>query len=452
MKAVRGAFLDFLADPFYRDEEDAVRYLPDGLLVIDGERIRDFGTWEELGGKYADLDIAHYPGRLITPGFIDTHVHYPQTEMIAAFGEQLMEWLEKYTFPTELKFRDKAYARQVADRFLDLLLANGTTTAQVFTTTFPQSVDAFFEACTERNICMIAGLTGVDRPGLAPPEYLDTADTFYANSKDLIARWHMQGRNKYAITPRFAAGSTQEQLDRCGQLKAEHPDAWVNTHMSENHKEIAQVAELYPDASDYLNVYERSGIVGPKFTAGHAIHLSDDAFRRMSVSKSSISFCPASNLFLGSGLFMIQKAKSAETPVLVGMGTDMGAGDCFSILRVLNDAYKVAALQSQKLSVFKGLYLATLGGAKSLHLDDEIGSFDPGKFADLAVLDTRATPVMRFRAEQAAYDGASPDAREFARMQHEAFGMMVLGDERSVEATYVSGELLYRKPPAGGAS
>lgn len=451
MKAIRGAFLDYLYDPFYRDETEAVRYLPDGLLVIDGEKIADFGPYHELGSKYADTETTAYPNRLILPGFIDTHVHYPQTEMIAAFGEQLLEWLAKYTFPTEMKFRDKVYARSVADRFLNTLLQNGTTTAQVFTTTFPQSVDAFFEACSERNICMVAGLTGIDRPGLAPPEYLDTADSFYANSKDLIARWHMKGRNKYAITPRFALGSTRDQLDRCGQLKREHPDTWVNTHMSENHKEIAEVAELFPEAKDYLNVYERAGIVGPKFTAGHAIHLSDDAFRRMSSSKSSISFCPASNLYLGSGLFMIQKAKSVETPVLVGVGTDVGAGDCFSIFRVLNDAYKVAELQEQKLSALKGLYLATMGGAKALMLDDEIGSFDPGKYADIVVVNPRSTPTLAFRAENAIVDTTkSKEEQAFELMQHEAFGMMMLGDDRAVEATYVSGELLYSSAGIGG--
>ncbi len=451
MRAIRGTFLDFLHDPFYRDESDAVRYLPDGLLVIDGEKIKDFGPFEEIGEKYADVDTVTYTNRLILPGFVDTHVHYPQTEMIAAFGEQLLEWLAKYTFPTEIKFRDKAYARSVADRFLDLMLANGTTTAQVFTTTFPQSVDAFFEACSDRNICMIAGLTGIDRPGLAPPEYLDTADSFYANSKDLIERWHMKGRNKYAITPRFALGSTREQLQRCGQLKGEYPDTWVNTHMSENHKEIAEVAALFPEAKDYLNVYERAGIVGPKFTAGHAIHLSDDAFQRMSSSKSSISFCPASNLYLGSGLFMIHKAKSVETPVLVGVGTDMGAGDCFSIFRVLNDAYKVAGLQSQKLSVLKGLFLATLGGAKALMLEDEIGNFDPGKFADLVVVNTRPTSVLSFRAENANIDGKlSMEEQEFEQMQHEAFGLMMLGDERAVEATWVSGNLLYEQDGTRG--
>ena len=451
MRAIRGTFLDFLYDPFYRDESEAVRYLPDGLLVIDGEKIKDFGPFEEIGEKYADVDTVTYTNRLILPGFVDTHVHYPQTEMIAAFGEQLLEWLAKYTFPTEIKFRDKAYARSVADRFLDLLLANGTTTAQVFTTTFPQSVDAFFEACSDRNICMIAGLTGIDRPGLAPPEYLDTADSFYANSKDLIERWHMKGRNKYAITPRFALGSTREQLQRCGQLKGEYPDTWVNTHMSENHKEIAEVAALFPEAKDYLNVYERAGIVGPKFTAGHAIHLSDDAFQRMSSSKSSISFCPASNLYLGSGLFMIHKAKSVETPVLVGVGTDMGAGDCFSIFRVLNDAYKVAGLQSQKLSVLKGLFLATLGGAKALMLEDEIGNFDPGKFADLVVVNTRPTSVLSFRADNANIDGKlSKEEQEFEQMQHEAFGLMMLGDERAVEATWVSGNLLYEQDGTRG--
>lgn len=449
MKAIRGAFLDFLADPFYRDEQEAVRFLPDGLLVIDGERIRDFGPWQDLGETYAHVATTAYPGRLILPGFVDTHIHYPQTEMIAAYGEQLLGWLEKYTFPTELKFRDKAYARGVADHFLDQLLAHGTTTGQVFTTTFPQSVDAFFEACTARNVCMIAGLTGIDRPGTAPPDYLDTADSFYANSKALIERWHKKGRNRYAITPRFALGSTREQLARCGQLKGEYPDTWVNTHLSENHDEIAQVAALFPEAKDYLNVYERAGIVGPKFTAGHAIHLSDDAFRRMAASKSAISFCPSSNLFMGSGLFMLHKAKSHETPIEVGVGTDMGGGNCFSILQALDDAYKVAALQSQKLSALKGFYLATLGGAKSLRLEDEIGSFDPGKYADLVVLHTRATPALQFRAEQARIDEDRPahdQARE--RMEHEAFGMMVLGDERAVDATYVSGELLYETPAA----
>ena len=451
MTAIRGAFLDFLADPFYRDEQETVRYLPDGLLVIDGEKITDFGPWSALGERYGHLDISRYPDRLILPGFVDTHIHYPQTEMIGAYGEQLLGWLEKYTFPTELKFRDKAYARHVADHFLDMLLSHGTTTGQVFTTTFPQSVDAFFEACSLRNICMIAGLTGIDRPGTAPPDYLDTADSFYANSKALIERWHKTGRNKYAITPRFAFGSTHDQLDRCGQLKGEYPDTWVNTHMSENHKEIAQVGEFFPEAKDYLNVYERAGIVGPKFTAGHSIHLSDDAFQRMSSSKASISFCPTSNLFMGSGLFQIHKAKSTETPIHVGVGSDMGGGDSFCMLQVLNNAYKVAALQSQRLSVLKGLYLATLGGAKSLHLEDEIGSFDPGKFADLVVLDPRSTPVKRFRAEQADHgDHPSPAVRDMERIKHEAFGMMVLGDERAVEATYVSGRLLYRKPVAPG--
>lgn len=449
MKAIRGAFLDFLDDPFYRDEREAVRYLPDGLLVIDGERIADFGPYGALAERHAKAHTTAYPGRLILPGFIDTHVHYPQTEMIAAFGEHLLEWLAKYTFPTELKFRDKAYARSVADLFLDLLLQNGTTTAQVFTTTFAQSVDAFFEACSARNICMVAGLTGIDRPGAAPPDYLDTADSFYADSKDLIARWHMKGRNKYAITPRFALGSTREQLDRCGQLKREHPDAWVNTHMSENQKEVAEVAELFPEAKDYLNVYERAGIVGPKFTAGHAIYINDDAFRRLSSSKSAISFCPTSNLYLGSGLFMIHKAKSVETPVRVGVGTDMGAGDSFSLFTVLNNGYKVAKLQGQKLSAFKGLYLATMGGAKALMLDNEIGSFDPGKYADIVVLNPHSTPHLSFRAENAIIDSTQSTANQsFEQLRHDAFGMMMLGDERSVDATYVSGELLHPKAPA----
>ncbi|MEZ5668589.1 MAG: guanine deaminase [Alphaproteobacteria bacterium] len=448
MKAIRASFLDFVDDPFFAEERAAVRYVADGALVVDGDRIADFGAWPDIAARHRALQLAHFPDRLVLPGFVDTHVHYPQTEMIAAYGERLLEWLERYTFPTELRFRDRVHADRIADRFCDLLLASGTTTAQVFTTTFPQSVDALFEATSRRGMCVVAGLTGIDRPGSAPPEYLDTADGFYRDSKALIARWHGRERCRYAVTPRFALGSTREQLARCGQLLAEHPDVWVNTHMSENEAEIAQVAALFPEARDYLNVYERAGIVGPKFTAGHAVHLDDDAWRRMAAAGASVSFCPASNLFLGSGLFALEKAKRAAAPVPVGLGSDVGAGNSFCLLRVLDDAYKVAALRGQKLSAMKALFLATLGGARALHLDREIGSFEPGKFADFVVLDPRATPVMAQRADSPPPAGDAAQGSGHAHVDHAAFGLVALGDDRAVTATYVAGRQVYPRPTA----
>ena len=441
MKGVRGAFLDFTADPFAADRDrHAVRYERDGLLVLNGERVVDFGSYETVARRHPGLTVTTYQDRLIVPGFVDCHVHYPQTEVVAAYGEQLLEWLETYIFATELKLREKSYATQVASFFLDSLLRHGTTTAQVFTTTFADSVDAFFEEATRRNVCMVSGLTGIDREGTAPPEYLDTADRFYETSKELISRWHGVGRNRYAITPRFAYGSTQSQLERCGQLKAEHPDCWVNTHMSENPKEIASVGEFFPGTSDYLEVYERVGIVGPKFTAGHAIHLTDSMIDRMAGSQSSIAFCPRSNLFLGSGLFKIRECLERPDPIRVGLGTDMGAGDAFSLLPVTNDAYKVAALQGYRLSAFKALYLATAGAARTLWLDHEIGSFDAGKFGDFVVLDTACTPELRFRRERL---NASDD---IDRLHQELFGALTLGDDRCVDATWVAGELRWSRP------
>ena len=443
MHGIRGAFIDFVGDPFVADDDRiAVRHVADGLLVIEDQRIVDFGDHADLRRRYAHLPVEEYPGRLIVPGFVDCHVHYPQTEVVAAYGEQLLEWLEKYIFAAELKFRDRAYAANVAAFFLDTLVSHGTTTAQVFTTTFPGSVDAFFEEAAKRDLCMVAGLTGIDRAGTAPPEYLDTADGFYENSKALISKWHRVGRSRYAITPRFAYGSTQRQLERCGQLKAEHPDCWVNTHMSENPKEIRSVAEFFPGSSDYLEVYERVGIVGPKFTAGHSIHLDASMIDRMAASQSSIAFCPRSNLFLGSGLFKIRECLERPRPIRVGLGTDMGAGDAFSMLPVANDAYKVAALQGYRLSAFKALYLATTGAARSLWLDDEIGGFDVGKYADVVVLDPAPTPELRFRAEHL-------EARDDLDLVHQRlFGVLTLGDERSIDATYVAGKLRWRRSSA----
>ncbi len=438
-EGIRGAFLDFVKDPFYtKTDQEAARYLPDGLLVLEEGKIKDFGPYADLQSKYPGLKITRYTNRLMMPGFIDCHIHYPQTKVIAEYGNQLLEWLAKYIFPQEMNFKNKSYADGVARFFFQELLRNGTTTAQVFTTTYPDSVDAFFGEASRLNLRMIAGLTGLDRKGQAPAGYLDTAQSFYEDSKKLLRKWHMKGRNLYAVTPRFALGSTPQQLDLSGKLYKEFPGIYVNTHMSENKKEVAEVAKVYPDSKDYLNVYEQAGLVGPRFTAGHSVHLDDSEFERMSKAGASMGFCPSSNLFLGSGLFKIQKAKSVETPVRVCMGTDMGGGNYFSMLKVMNDAYKVGMLQDYKISAFKGLYLLTLGGANALYLDDKLGNFKPGKEADFVVLDWMATPDLAFRNQTAT-------AKNLDDLEVKIFGMMTLGDDRVVDKTYVAGKLLYER-------
>ncbi len=442
MRAIRSAFLDFTGDPFQADDDrEVLRHVPDGLLVIgDDGTIVDFGPYAEIIAENDGLDIDHYPDRIVLPGFVDCHVHYAQTEVVSTYGERSLGWLENHVFRTELKLADKGYAHSIASFFLDSLIQNGTTTALAFTTTSPASVDAFFEEASARNLLMVAGLTGIDREGTAPEDYRDTAHSFYANSRELVDRWHNVGRNRYAITPRSAYGSTREQLDYCGQLKSETPDLWVNTHMCENPKEIQGVAEFFPESSDYLNVYERAGIVGPKFVAVHSIHIGDSIIERMADSQSSIAFCPMSNLFLGSGLFKLRETTFRENPVLVGLGTGMGAGNSFGMLPVLEQAYKVAALRETKLSAFRALYLATLGGARALWLDGEIGSFDPGKAADVVVCDTAATPMQHFRHERLVADD------DIDLLHQQLFGMMMMGDERNVVATYVAGENAYTRP------
>ncbi|MGK7890508.1 MAG: guanine deaminase [Leptolyngbyaceae cyanobacterium] len=437
LKAIRGTFLDFVNDPFYGSEEDSVRYLPDGLLVLEGGKVKAFGAYEDLQADYGTIPTTVYVDRLIMPGLIDTHIHYPQTEMIAAYGEQLLEWLNQYTFPTESKFQDKDYARQVADTFLDQLLRNGTTTALVLATVFPQSVDAFFEAAAARNLCMIAGKVMMDRN--APDGLCDTAESSYLDTKALIHQWHHNGRLRYAVTPRFAITSTDEQLQKAGALLQEFPDVYLHTHLSENIKEIEWVKELFPNSDGYLDAYDQAGLVRERSIFAHGIHLSDREFQRLSEAKCAIAFCPTSNLFLGSGLFKIEQATSIAHPVKVGLGTDVGAGTSFSLLQTANEAYKVAQLRQQKLSPFQALFLATLGGARALCLDDTLGNFDVGKDADFVVLDLRSTPLMAFRNSK----DTPTSLRELA---DRVFSLMMIGDDRAVVSVHIMGEVAYSAP------
>ena len=429
-KAYRAALLHCLADPREVGIERSHEYFEDGLLVVADGKVAQIGHAAELLPTLAaGTEVVEYPNALITPGFVDTHIHYPQTGMIASYGEQLLDWLETYTFPTERAFADKAHAGEVAEVFLDELLRNGTTTALVFGSVHKESVDAFFEACEKRNLRMIAGKVLMDRNA---PDYLtDTAETGYADSKELIERWHGKGRLHYAVTPRFAPTSTPEQLALAGQLFKEYPDLYMHTHLSENRKEIEWVRELFPERQGYLDVYDHHGLIGARSVFAHGVHLCDEECQRLGETGSAVAFCPTSNLFLGSGLFDLEKVEGFG--VRVGLGTDVGAGTSFSQLQSLNEAYKVMQLQGKKLDPFKSLYLATLGGARALYLDDRIGNLQPGKDADFVVLDYQATPLIDYRMRQAR------------TLEEKLFALTILGDDRAVKETFAAGESVHRK-------
>lgn len=436
-QGIRGAFLDFLDDPFFVPELESVRYVPDGLLVVQDGQIQAFGHYADLADRYGEISITHYPDMLIMPGFIDTHIHYPQTGMMAAYGEQLLEWLDQYTFPTEKQFQDQTYAQKVADIFLDELLRNGTTTALVFAAVYPESVEAFFEAAEQRNLCMISGKVMMDRN--APDFICDTAESSYEDSKALIQKWHHRGRLRYAVTPRFAATSTEAQLQLAGKLLQEFPDVYLHTHLSENVDEVAWIQSLFPQSKGYLDAYDQMGLVQERAVFAHGVQLTEEEFQRLSEAKAAIAFCPTSNLFLGSGLFKLERAKCCDHPVKVGLGTDIGAGTSFSLLQTTNEAYKVAQLRRQKLSPFQALFLATLGGAQTLCLEDRLGNFELGKEADFIVLDPRSTPLMAFRT-------GSEVPATLEAVADQAFVLMMMGDDRAIRATYILGHLAYERP------
>lgn len=434
---IRGAFLDLIEDPFLVNEAECIRYIPDGLLVVENGCVQALGSYDSLRETYGHLPVVDYSDRLIIPGFIDIHVHYPQTEIIASYGAQLLDWLNTYTFPAEKQFQEAAYAEKIANFFLDELLRHGTTTALVLTTIFPQSVTAFFEAAHQRNMRMVAGQVLMSRN--APDYLLNDAKVAQAQTREQIQTWHNKGRQLYAITPRFAITSTPEELELAGELKAEFPDVYVHTHLSENRDEIAFTAELFPETKDYLEVYEKFGLVGDRSIFAHCLHLSESEFERMAEAGGAIAFCPTSNLFLGSGLFKLDRARSGG--IRVGLATDVGGGSSFSMFTTMAEAYKVMQLQGYSLSPFKSLYLATLGAAHSLSLDDKIGNFEVGKEADFVVLDRHATPLLALR-------NAAPLPQTAEALAEQLFALIVLGDDRLVEVTYVAGEKAWTRETA----
>jgi len=408
ISAHRGEILHFLDDPGAHDDARAWQHFPDGALLIEDGRIADCGEARAVLSRRRGAAVTEHSHCLLVPGLIDAHVHYPQCEVVAAYGAQLLEWLEKHTFPAEAKFHDRAHAAGIAEFFLDELLRNGTTTALVFGSVHPQSVDAFFEAAAARNLRMICGKVMMDRN--APPEICDTPQSSYDDSRALIARWHGRGRLGYAVTPRFAPTSSDAQLQLAGKLLAENPGVHLHTHIAENQRECEWVAKLFPQCADYLDVYARHGLLGRRAMFAHAIHLSGGEWSRLSQAGAGVAFCPTSNLFIGSGLFALRDADAHG--VRVSLGTDIGGGDSFSLLRTVNEAYKVQQLQRHNLPPMRALYLATLGGARALDLHNHIG----------------ATRLIEMRA------------RACQTLAEKLFVLLMLGDDRAIGGTWIMGE------------
>ncbi|WP_335685179.1 guanine deaminase [Sneathiella sp.] len=428
--AIRGQILSFQGNPFTEPMEDCLYVEEDGLLVMENGYISEVGPAVDLLGTLAsDTPIEVYQDALICPGFIDCHVHYPQTEIIGAYGAQLIDWLNKYTFVAEQKFSDKAHASQAAEIFLKETLRAGTTTASVFCTVDPTSVDAFFEKSEKLNMRNIAGKVLMDRN--APDGLLDSPQTGYDQTKDLIAKWHGRGRSLYSVTPRFAPTSSPEQMEMTGAVWQEHPGTYLQSHISENLGEIAWVADLYPDRNSYADVYRHYNQLGPRAIYGHGVHFSDDDFRLFSETGTALAHCPTSNLFLGSGLFSIETAMMGPNKVRTGLATDLGGGTNFSQLVSMNEAYKIAQLAGYALSAYHAFYLATRGAANALYLDDKIGSLAKGYEADIAVLDLKATPIIDYRLDYTQ------------SLEETLFVLMMMGDDRANRATYVAGERVY---------
>ncbi len=423
-RAFRGSIFHCLADPGPRADESAVEHIEDGLLIVDDGRIEQVG---DAGDLLAALDeetpVEDYRGQLIVPGLIDCHVHCPQVDIIASYGEQLLDWLNKYAYPAEMLFADEVHARQVADFFLDELLRNGTTTAAVFATVHPHSADTLFAAAEERDMRLIGGKVLMDEH--CPEELRDDPESGYEDSKNLIEKWHGRGRLGYAITPRFALTSSEAQLEAAGKLATEFPDTWVHTHLAENQEEVDEIARQFAWSRSYLDVYDHFGLLRERSVFAHCLHLDVEDRELMAGKGGAGAFCPTSNLFLGSGMFDLQSMSDAG--VRVGLATDVGGGTSMSMLRTMSEAYKVLHLQGQPLPASRALYLSTLGAAEALYLDEHIGNFAIGKEADFIVLDTGGSRITERRAAVAE------------SLDELLFAMIFLGDDRNVAATYLNG-------------
>lgn len=419
---LRGRVLNFHAEPVNEADTDAYDYFEDGALIVSDGKIEAIGAYDSLT-QAGLVEVDHRP-HILMAGFIDTHIHFPQVQVIASWGDQLLDWLNNYTFPEEVRFADQGHSDEMARAFYDILTGHGTTTAMSFCSVHSGSAEAYFAEAARRNMCMIGGKVMMDRN--APDGLRDTPQSGYDDSKALIERWHGKGRAQYAITPRFAITSTPEQMEMAGALAAEHPECFIQTHLSENKDEIAFTKSLYPQARDYLDVYERYGLVGPKTFLGHAIHLEEREIASLSERGAHPVFCPTSNLFLGSGLF--DDAGLRAQGIGNAIATDIGAGTSYSMLQTLNEGYKVLQLQGQKLHPLRAFHWITRGNAVTMGLQDKIGTLHAGTDADIVVLNASATDAMALRSERAE------------TLSEELFILQIMGDDRSVEQVYVAGQ------------
>ena len=424
---LRGRTLTFLRWPDSVDDHAAYAYEEDGGLLIRGGGIVAAGGYADVArqaGEGAKM-IDHRP-HLLLPGFIDAHVHFPQMQVIASYGAELLDWLNTYTFPEETKFSNTQHGRRIARLFLDETVRHGTTTVAAYCSVHKESAEAFFAESHDRNMLNIAGKVMMDRN--APEGVLDTPQSGYDDTKALIAEWHGKGRQLYAVTPRFAITSSPEQMEMAGALMREFPDLHMQTHLSENDKEIAFTQELHPWSRDYADVYEHYGLLGRKALLGHCIHLSEREADALSDSGSVAVFCPTSNLFLGSGLFDYQRYRTRQKPLRIAAATDVGGGTNYSMLRTMDEGYKVIALNGEKLNPFQSFWQLTRGNAEALSVADKVGTLDVGTDADVVVLDSSATPAMKLRMETVK------------TLAEELFLLQTLGDDRAVKEVYIAGK------------
>ena len=424
MKIIKGRILHFLNNPFIAKIEDSVNILENGGILIEGNLIKDVNEFQHLKTQFPHVEIHDYGNNLITAGFIDCHMHYPQTKIIASYGKRLLDWLNDYTFPEEIKFENSDYAKKIANLTLDLCLRNGTTTVASFCTTSVNSVDAIFEEAEKRKMCVVAGKTCMDRN--APKLLIDNVKSSYDDSKSLIKKWHLKDRNIYAITPRFAPTSSPEQLETLGNLWTEYPDCIMQTHLSEQKEEIRWVKQLFPKIKSYLEVYQKFNLVKKNSIFGHCIHLQKREIDILREIKSSVAHCPTSNTFIGSGIFDL--VKFINNNIDVGLATDTGGGTSFSMLKTMSETYKISQLNNFSIHPAQLLWLATVGSSKSLGLENKIGNIIKGNYADLVVIKLNSTKEIEQRQRNAE------------SFWEELFPTLLMGDDRAIISTWVSGK------------
>lgn len=425
-RIVKGALLTFgpTADDYLHEPQGAV-------VVGDDGRILWRGAHQALPEAYRPSPVDDFGKCLIMPGFVDAHIHFPQYRMLAAPGKDLLDWLSRFTFPEEARYGDRIYAAAAAEKFLDRLVTHGTTSAMVFSSVHRECADALFEAAGKRRMAIITGKTMMDRD--VPAEVRDTPEEGAIESEALYRKWHGKDRLRYAVTPRFAVTSSEAQLQVARDLMTALPDALMQTHLSESPGELARIRQLYPNDEDYTAVYDRFGLLSERSLFAHGIHLSDRECRRLSETGSIVAHCPTSNMFLGSGLMSMAHLGEAERPVHVALGTDVGGGTSYSMLATLGAAYKVQMLAGYRPTAFELFHLATRRNAGLLRLDGELGAIDPGKWADIVVIDPVATDVLASRQELSQ------------SLEDMLFALAILGDDRAVRATYVAGRKVHER-------